>query len=100
MPTNLYGPNDNFDINNSHVVPALIRKFNTAKKNRIKKVKLWGNGKALREFLYVDDLARAILTVIKKDTNETIANVGSGQEISIFKLANLIKKIIKYERNY
>ena len=93
MPTNLYGPNDNFDLENSHVLPALIRKFVEAKRNNSTEVVLWGSGTPLREFLHVDDLAKAILVCLEKYDDSQQINIGSGDEISIkdlaFKIANL-----------
>ena len=93
MPTNLYGPNDNFDLNTSHVLPALIRKFHEAK-NDNKDLSLWGSGKPLREFMYVDDLAKAVLLSVENDLPYHLYNVGSGYEISIKELAYLIQEII------
>ena len=93
MPTNLYGPNDNFDLENSHVLPALIRKFVEAKRNNSTEVVLWGSGTPLREFLHVDDLAKAILVCLEKYDDSQQINIGSGDEISIkdlaVKIANL-----------
>lgn len=98
MPTNLYGPNDNFNLKTSHVLPALIRKFHEAKEDGHKNVTLWGSGKPLREFLHVDDLAEAIFYFIINDEYKyNLYNVGSGEEISIFKLAKLIQSIIGHE---
>ena len=110
MPTNLYGPNDNYHPTNSHVIPALIRKFLDAKEKNIKTVSCWGSGNPLREFLYVDDLAEACIYTLEKWspkvnndnknlTNEELCwiNVGSDDELSIKELANLISKIIGYE---
>ena len=106
MPTNIYGINDNFDIGSSHVIPGLISKFIEAKKNK-KNIVVWGTGKAVREFLYVDDLANAILKMlsIQRDTIKKISknklpifNVGSNESISIKSLAYKIKKIIKFKR--
>ncbi len=104
MPTNLYGPNDNFDLQTSHVLPALIRKFHEAKVNNSPTVTIWGTGKPLREFLYVDDLAEAILFMMEKvDAKDlynlgiTHFNVGSGKDISISELASLIAEIIGYK---
>ena len=94
MPTNLYGQNDNYDLNNSHVLPALIRKFHEAKINNHSKVILWGSGEPLREFLYVDDLAEAILFSLVNDLDLDLYNVGSGHEISIKELAVMIQQII------
>tara|TARA_B110000003_G_C16654588_1_gene535902 strand:+ start:11472 stop:12392 length:921 start_codon:yes stop_codon:yes gene_type:complete len=97
MPTNLYGPNDNYDLQNSHVLPALLKKFYDAKINNKSEVVVWGSGLPKREFLHVDDLAEACVLVIKENTNEILFNVGSGTEISISDLAKLIKKIIGYD---
>ena len=97
MPTNLYGPNDNYDLQSSHVLPALLKKFYDAKTNNKSEVVVWGSGLPKREFLHVDDLAEACVLVIKENTNEILFNVGSGTEISISSLAKLIKKIIEYD---
>ena len=97
QPTNLYGPGDNFDEHNSHVIPGLIRRLHDAKERQAKSVKIWGSGRPLREFLYVDDLADAVLFTIKKYSEEMPINVGSGKEISIAKLAELIQDITRYE---
>ena len=99
MPTNLYGPNDNFNLKTSHVLPAMIRKFHEAKINNNKNVELWGDGSPLREFMYVDDLADAILSVCENKMGSHIYNIGSGIEISISQLAYIIKKITSYEGN-
>lgn len=96
MPTNLYGPNDNFDLNSSHVLPALIRKFDDAKKSE-GDVTLWGSGSPKREFLHVDDLAQAVLLLMDKYDDEKHINVGSGEEISIKELANLISDIAGFK---
>ena len=97
MPTNLYGQNDNYDLNNSHVLPALIRKFHEAKINNHSEVVLWGSGEPLREFLYVDDLAEAILYCLVNDLDSDLYNVGSGHEISIKELAIMIQQIIGHK---
>lgn len=97
MPTNLYGPDDNFHIENSHVIPGLIHRMFIAKKNNDKEFKIWGTGKPLREFLYVDDLSTFIESTIGEDMKYDLYNVGSGEEISIFDLAKKIQKIISYE---
>ncbi len=97
MPTNLYGPNDNFDLNNSHVLPALIRKFYEAKINNLEKVTLWGTGAPRREFLYVDDLADACVFLMNNYNESEIINIGIGADISIKELAEMIKKIIGFE---
>lgn len=96
MPCNLYGPNDNFNLENSHVIPALIKKFHNAKQNNQSKLNLWGTGKPLREFLYVDDLANAVVLAIENKLPESIYNVGSSKEISIKALAEIIKSKIGY----
>jgi GDP-L-fucose synthase len=97
MPTNLYGINDNFDLQNSHVLPALIRKFHEAKVGHQPNVVMWGTGKAKREFLYVDDLADACLHLMEHYSNELHVNVGTGEDVAIIELANLIKKIVEYK---
>jgi len=105
MPTNLYGPNDNYDLHNSHFFPALIRKIHNAKINNKKEIVLWGNGKAKRELLYVEDLADACEFFLKKNTKHTLINIGSGEEKTIKNFAKFImKKInlnlkINYNRN-
>ena len=98
MPTNLYGSvNDSYDLKNSHVLPAMIKKIHDAKKNGTDKVELWGDGTPLREFLHVSDLAEASIFLMNNYNENEIINVGSGEEISIEKLAYLIKNIIGYE---
>jgi GDP-L-fucose synthase len=97
MPTNLYGPKDNYDLQNSHVIPALIRKFHEAKLNGDKEVVVWGTGAPLREFMHVDDLANACYFLIKNYSDEIFVNIGSGQEVSIKELAELIKEIVGFE---
>jgi len=97
MPTNLYGPNDNYDLQNSHVLPALIRKFHEAKLKKLPEVEIWGTGKPLREFMHVDDLADACLFVMKNYNHWQFLNVGSGEEISIGDLAKLIKEIVDFK---
>ena len=97
QPTNLFGPGDNFDEQNSHVIPGLIRRLHDAKNRQAKSVKIWGSGEPLREFLYVDDLADAVLFSIKKYSDETPINVGAGKEISIARLAELIQDAIQYD---
>ncbi|WPX08506.1 GDP-L-fucose synthase [Anaerocellum danielii] len=97
MPTNLYGPNDNFDLNTSHVIPALIRKFHEAKIQDKPYVEVWGTGKPLREFLHVDDLADACVFLMKNYDDELWINVGSGEEVSIAQLAEMIKEIVGYK---
>ena len=97
MPTNLYGPNDNFSENESHVIPGLIHKMHLAKINNDPVFKIWGTGKPLREFLYVDDLASAIEFLILNQVEIDLLNIGSGKEVSILELANLIKKVVDYK---
>jgi GDP-L-fucose synthase len=99
MPTNLYGPNDNYDLEKSHVLPALLRKFITAQKKQIPEVKLWGSGTPLREFLHVDDLADACLFLMNHYHEKGLVNVGMGTDISILELAQLIQKIVGYQGN-
>jgi GDP-L-fucose synthase len=96
MPTNLYGPNDNYDLTNSHVIPALIRKFIEAKVQNKPTVEIWGSGKPLREFLHVDDLAEACLFLMQKYSDIGFVNVGSGVELSIAELAKLIGTLVGY----
>jgi GDP-L-fucose synthase len=97
MPTNLYGPNDNYDLNNSHVLPALLRKFHEAKVNGKDQVVVWGTGSPLREFLHVDDLAEACYFLMEAYNEPNLINVGTGEEISIKDLALLIKDIVGFE---
>ena len=97
MPTNLYGPNDNFDLETSHVMPALIRKFHEAKVNNEDEVVIWGTGTPKREFLYVDDLADALLFLMNNYDGDEFINIGVGEDISIIDLANLIKDIVGFE---
>ena len=99
MPTNLYGPNDNYDLNNSHVLPALIRKFHEAKINNNSEVFLWGSGEPMREFLQVDDLAEAVLFSMINNLDSDLYNVGSGEEITIKELSLLIQKITGHSGN-
>jgi GDP-L-fucose synthase len=97
MPTNLYGPNDNYDLNNSHVLPALIRKFHEAKQNGLKEVVIWGSGKPLREFLHADDLAEACFFLMNEYNESGFINIGSGSDISIYELAQKIKSVVGFE---
>jgi GDP-L-fucose synthase len=97
MPTNLYGPNDNYDLNNSHVLPALLRKFITAKKNGDAVVTIWGTGSPLREFLHADDLADACLFLMQTHNDSGLVNIGVGDDISILNLAQLVKQIVGFE---
>ncbi|MBK5241017.1 GDP-L-fucose synthase [Clostridium sp.] len=96
MPTNLYGPNDNFDLNNSHVMPALIRKFHEAKVSDSPFVEVWGSGKPLREFLYVDDMADACVYLMENYDGEEHVNVGTGKEVSIRGLAEMVKEVVGF----
>ena len=97
MPTNLYGPNDNFDSENSHVLAALIKKFHQAKIQKKPFVEIWGTGKPRREFLFVDDMVDACLFLMNNYDDTEIVNIGSGQDITIYELALLIKEIVGYE---
>jgi GDP-L-fucose synthase len=104
MPTNLYGPNDNFDLKSSHVFPAFIRKFHEATEKNRKEVVIWGTGKPLREFLFVEDLADAILFLLENVNAEdlyengiTHLNIGTGKDISIDGLANMISEIVGFK---
>ena len=99
MPTNLYGINDNFDLNSSHVLPALIRKFHEAKVENKPEVVLWGTGKVLREFLYVDDLADALLHLMNHYSAESHVNIGTGEDLSIHDLALTVKEVVGYQGN-
>jgi len=97
MPTNLYGPNDNYDLKNSHVLPALIRKFHQAKEDKLPAVEVWGTGSPKREFLHVDDLAEACLFLMENYSGKAFVNVGSGEDLSIKELALMIKGIVGFE---
>ena len=97
MPTNLYGPNDNYDLQKSHVLPALIRKFHEAKLNRQPSVEMWGTGSPLREFLHADDMADACVFLMQHYDGQGHVNIGTGTDLSIKDLALLIKKIVGYE---
>jgi GDP-L-fucose synthase len=99
MPTNLYGPNDSFDLQNSHVLPALIRKFIEARDAHSPAVTLWGTGKAKREFLYVDDMANACVFLMKQYNDGEIINIGTGTDVSILELAHLIGDKVGYQGN-
>lgn len=96
MPTNLYGPNDNYDLNNSHVLPALIRKFHTAKVTNSPSVEVWGTGSPMREFLHVDDLADACYFLMGNYDEELFLNIGTGEDLTIKALAEMIKDIVGY----
>jgi len=97
MPTNLYGPGDNFDLENSHVLPALLRKFHEAKSSRAESVEVWGSGNPRREFLHVDDLADACVFLMQEYSSPDIVNVGWGKDITIAGLAGLIKNVVGFE---
>ena len=97
QPTNLYGPHDNFNLKTSHVLPALLRKVYEAKKNNTPNIEIWGTGKSLREFLYVDDLADALFFLSQKETKENLINIGSDDEISIIALVKMISSVLSYE---
>jgi len=97
MPTNLYGPNDNYDLQSSHVLPALIRKFHEAKTGQVSTVTCWGTGSPMREFLYVDDLARACVFLLEHYSQEQFINVGYGSDVSVRELAETVKRIVGFE---
>ena len=97
MPTNLYGPNDNFDLKNSHVLPALIRKFHEAKVKGSEVVEVWGTGTPLREFIYVDDMAAACVFLMENYDGEQHVNIGTGEEVSIRQLAETVKEVVGFE---
>jgi len=97
MPTNLYGPGDNFSEKDSHVIPGLIYRMHKSKLNQEPSFDIWGSGKPLREFLYVDDLSRAVEFLIGNEVGDDLINIGSGKEISIYNLSKLIKEIIEYD---
>ncbi|MBQ3627282.1 MAG: NAD-dependent epimerase/dehydratase family protein, partial [Synergistaceae bacterium] len=97
MPTNLYGPGDNFEINNSHVMPAMLRKFHEAKINKAENVILWGTGTPRREFLHVDDLADACVFLMQNYNEDKIVNIGTGEDLEIRELANIIKDITGFD---
>ena len=99
MPTNLYGPGDNYDLNNSHVIPAMLRKFFEAKEKKINEVVLWGTGNPKREFLHVDDLAKAVLFSLENSLSDSLYNIGSGVEVSIKELSEIIQNIVGYDGN-
>jgi len=98
MPTNLYGSNDNFDLNNSHVLPAMIKKFHKAMMLRHGKVTLWGDGSPMREFLHVDDLAEACYTCMQDYEDEEHINVGTGEDVTIKELAETVAKVVDFRR--
>lgn len=97
MPTNLYGPNDNYDLSNSHVLPALLRKAHEAKVKGDSKLTVWGSGKPMREFLYVDDMADACVFLMEKDIREGLFNIGTGEDVSIRELAEMVMDIVGFE---
>jgi GDP-L-fucose synthase len=97
MPTNLYGPGDNFDLKSAHVLPALINKFHLAKSENLPSVEIWGDGSALREFLHVDDLANAVVLLISANQSNSLINIGSGEELSILDLATLISECLEFD---
>jgi GDP-L-fucose synthase len=97
MPTNLYGPNDNYDLKNSHVLPAMLRKFITAKRNGDSSVTIWGTGSPKREFLHANDLAEACLFLMENYNDSGLVNIGIGDDISILDLAHLVKKVVGFE---
>jgi GDP-L-fucose synthase len=99
MPTNLYGPNDNYDLNNSHVLPALIRKFHTAKMNGDAEVEVWGTGSPLREFLHVDDLAEGCYHLMLHYNEKLFVNIGTGEDLTIKALAELVRDIVGFSGN-
>ncbi|QDA61129.1 GDP-L-fucose synthase family protein [Hymenobacter jejuensis] len=99
MPTNLYGPNDNYDLKNSHVLPALLRKFHEGKQNNAPEVEIWGTGTPRREFLYVDDLADACYFLLENFDEAGLVNIGTGEDVSIAELAALVKSVTGYEGN-
>ena len=97
MPTNLYGPNDNFDLKTSHVLPAMIRKFHEAKMDNHRSVTLWGSGSPMREFLHVDDLASAVVFTLQNTLDEHLYNVGSGSDLTIKSLAEMVQGIVGHK---
>lgn len=99
MPTNLYGPHDNYDLDGSHVMPAMIRKFHEAKQNLASAVELWGSGTPLREFLYVDDMADACVYLLEHYSGEQHVNIGTGKEVTIKELAEIVRKAVGYRGN-
>jgi GDP-L-fucose synthase len=97
MPTNLYGPNDNYSLENSHVLPAMIRKFHEAKANNQPEITLWGTGTPMREFLHADDLASACLFLMESYSDKELVNVGTGEDVTIKELAQIVKEIVDYK---
>ena len=99
MPSNMYGPNDNYDLATSHVLPALIRKFHNAKQNNLKSVSIWGDGSPMREFMHVDDCAKACLFLMERYNEEGVVNIGTGVDVTIKDLAENIQKVVGFEGN-
>lgn len=97
MPTNLYGPNDNYDLNNSHVLPALIRKAHEAKVRNDREMVVWGSGRPMREFLYVDDMADACVFLMESGVNDGLYNVGTGQDVTIRELAETVMGVVGFK---
>ena len=97
MPTNLYGPNDNYDLQSSHVLPALLRKFHEARESAAAQVVIWGTGSPLREFMHADDLADACMYLMKHYNDRPPVNVGVGEDISIIQLAEMIKELVGFK---
>jgi GDP-L-fucose synthase len=97
MPTNLYGPNDNYDLNSSHVLPALIRKTHEAKVRGDKELVVWGSGKPMREFLYVDDMADACVFLMERGAGDGLLNIGTGEDVTIFELAQTVMNVVGYK---
>ncbi|WP_369246709.1 GDP-L-fucose synthase family protein [Streptomyces sp. R41] len=97
MPTNLYGPGDNFDLESSHVLPALVRRFHEAKRDRLDEVVLWGSGTPRREFLHVDDLADACVTLLRRYDGDEPVNVGRGEDLTIRELAEIVREVVGFE---
>jgi GDP-L-fucose synthase len=97
MPTNLYGPNDNYDLQNSHVLPAMIRKFHEAKERGDQTMEVWGTGSPMREFLYADDLAEACLFLMENYSDTELVNIGTGVDVTIKELAETVQKIVGFE---
>ncbi len=97
MPTNLYGPGDNYDLQYSHVLPGLMHRFHLAKLNNAEKVSVWGSGNAKREFMYVDDLAEACIFLMQNYDGREHVNIGTGEDLSIRELAESIKKVVGFE---
>ncbi len=97
MPTNLYGTHDNFDLNSSHVLPAMMRKFHEAKENNNAPVTLWGSGTPMREFLFVDDMAAAVVFALENKLPDYLYNIGTGEDLTIHALATTIQKIVGHQ---